>query len=45
MNWVSASVWGSNVDRVCFEIWGSDKGKVTFHFGKGLFWDVKSLCL
>lgn len=23
-----SSIWGSNVDRVCFEIWDSDGGKV-----------------
>lgn len=28
MNWVSASTRGSNVDRVCFEIWGPDEGRV-----------------
>lgn len=26
MDWVSASIWGSNVTG--FEIWGSDGGKV-----------------
>lgn len=32
-DWVSASVRGSNVDRVCFEIWGPGEGSVYCGFG------------
>lgn len=35
MNWASASVRGSNVDRVCLELWDSDEGKVYFLFWEG----------
>lgn len=32
-NWVSASIRGSNVARVCFEIWGPDEGRVCSGLG------------